>query len=293
MQRSRLQLTVVECLDRVLSPAVRVRCLEQALAGLGRDDLPADRELQDFVLGPLKQAILALTDEVHASAVLDDLQPILRRASQPNMQAAGLAPPPSTARKTRPRRHSVADADAVVEEVRGHTLRPEAPRRPSGEMPAIESLAPPPPGARIRSRTASGDQRNWQLEQVRSARMHRAQVLVVTGNVATTQTLADSLNGIADVRVVPDLYSVLTHLDLSEMASVAVVYDGRTAPLDARHAAMTLSRFPQGTRLLLWGQNTTEGRHQALEHAGHLEWITCGADAMPNDIATVLRLMLS
>ncbi len=304
MARSRLELAVNECLDRLLSPSLRLQCVEAALSAAQLDDLPSEDHAAPFIARHLVPTVRALVDDSTAQAVAEDLGPLFQQRQRTRTASAPARSFATPARRTR--KPSVEDPAAVAAALRGHTLSAPSPReRPAAQASAPKAAAIPRSGThrddqrtgaaagpRLRPRIASDDSSDWRLNSLAPERGVRLRVICIGGQPSIARELQNHLADCARISAAPNLLALLTDIDIGELGLAALVYDLRHTSL-AESTGMAFERLPSGLRVILWGLRDELARDTVLKHAGHLEWMACSADAEPREVATLVRLMLT
>ncbi len=275
------------------------------MAAAGLHDLPSEEHAAPFIALHLVPAVRALVDDATAQAVAEDIGPLfhqrqrLRTASAPERSLGTAA--------RRARKPSVVDPAGVAAALRGQTL--PAPSfeglpadnnasSPAGAVdantadPGAEQARDAPAGPRLRPRIASDDSSEWRLDSLAPERGVRLRVLCIGSELSVARDLQAQLADCARITAAPSLLALLTDIDIGELGAAAVVCDLRRASLD-ESTWMVFERLPSGLRLVLWGLRDEHARDIVLRHAGHLEWMACSADARPQEVATLVRLMLT
>jgi CheY-like chemotaxis protein len=111
-------------------------------------------------------------------------------------------------------------------------------------------------------------------------------VLCMGTDTETVATLAQRLSNVADVVTVEDVLEVRDVIGDLSATSLRVVIDTRTRHVRAGRIGSIARQLPPGTRVMLWGVTDAEARLLQVTRAD-LDWLPVGAEAGPDDIATL------
>lgn len=260
---------VVEAIDAVAAPARRAEVLRLALTWARLDVVPEDgRGVADFVEGPLYRAAEEVLGAELAASIRDQLTPLVEmvaydEVSEVRPSTPGLRPTP------------LDDDDFPELTIEGAAN--------DDDFPVLEledDAASEPAPSRLAARP---------LLLTDPAPGTVPTLFVASLDPTAVQELGKAMVGVAALEPVSDALAVLEGLGEGDV----VVIDCRRPSVGLGTLVALAPELPKGARVVLWRERPEQ--HEQLAQLGTgmpKDWICCGADAKPEDVATVCRVLL-
>lgn len=258
-----VQRAVVEAIDAVAAPALSAEVLSLALKWARCDTVPeGGLEVAEFVEGALYRAAEEVLGAERAGAIRDQLTPLVEMVAYEEVSSVrpstpGLRPTP-------------LDDDDFPE------LTIEEPR--DAPAPLLELDEPLPEEAK----------RARPLYLTNPAPARLPFLFVASRDPTAVQELGAALIGVAAIEPVNDALAVLEGLAEGDV----VVIDCERPSVGLGTLVALAPELPKDARVVLWRER--EEQHEQLANLGTGmpgDWICCGADASPDDVATVCRVL--
>jgi hypothetical protein len=298
--RDLVSCALCEVIDSIVTPRVRDGILSHALARSAADRLPTDPEqLQDFVSGPLRDALIQAIGLEPVEAVTDDLQRIIGLLVDPGqtrrtLESPAVVPDEPRRRRTssRPRMPAVSTArTAPAPHPRTATPRPSFRTAPTPRYPA--SLAPAPPATSAppisSGRFPRGAAAALSMAGTRStnppADVTCPVVIVASQREDLARRLSRSLSGNVDLIVVRGILDLVREIGADTGGRAVLLLDCRSPSVRPVSVAALAEELPPTLRVVLWGASP-ELRSRLLSVSPRCHsWIGIAQDTSLEDLA--------
>ena len=248
---------VVEAIDAVAAPLRRAEVLRLALTWARFDTVPEDGQgVAEFVDGPLFRAAEEVLGTELAVAIRDQLTPLVEMVAYD--EVSEVRPSTPGLRPT-----PLDDDDFPILTIEG-----------IDDAPAVEKARPVAPPRLFLTDPAP--------DQV-------PVVFVASHDPISVERLGAALVGIAQVEPLTDALAVLDRLGEGDLVVIDCLH-----PSVGLGTLVALSpELPKAARVLLWRERQEQHEQLASLGSGMPEdWICCGADAEPEDIATICSVLM-
>jgi hypothetical protein len=116
-------------------------------------------------------------------------------------------------------------------------------------------------------------------------------VFVATRSRTRCADIAKQVGHAAAVQQIEDVVAFLDNLKATASLSPMVVIDCVEASVQPSTIATLAHELPRGSAVLVWG--ASEKHRELTDLASRGEgWLLCGAEATPNDVASLIHMLL-
>lgn len=272
-----------EALESVMSPDASDGLLKAALRSAGLDVIPEEGEqVYDFVENHLRVKVEEGVSLNAAGVIVDELGRITHMAQMQVRAKKAASEPPAEDRPTPVNPISSypnievnpKNLTPVVGDFKSSLPAPSISYRPAPS-------APSPPLPRPISRpTMQAPGRGMPI------------VLIASHDEAIADRMDAALDGNASVQRMDGLEALMDALAAALSLQPILVLDCRSPSVQALTVANIASELPQGTAVLLWGASKAIEAEVAKVNPLVSEWIRCGAEATPEDVALLLMSLI-
>jgi len=254
LRESPIARMVREAIETVATPEVRVQILHRALHMAREHEIPAGGEpLQGFVDKHLRSAMAFYLGNAASDAVMQNLAPMLTFAEKITSQ------PP---RKT---------------------VRADDTRRLGRDRQYSGVTKKPPPSA------SETDTSKYPTMQPLGSSL--PMVFVATRSRERCAGIAKQIGATAAVQQIEDVVAFLDNLKATASLSPLVVIDCVEASIQPSTIATLAHELPRNSAVLIWG--ATQAHRDLTDLAnGDRNWLRCGTDATPGDVAALIQMLL-
>ena len=245
---------VREAVETVATPEVRVQILHRALHMAQEHEIPpAGEPLRRFADKHLRTAMAFYLGNEASEAVMQNLAPMLMLADKVSSQPPRKTTRPDETRKLgRDRQHSGVTRKNPI----------DVPDTDTSKYPTVQPMGCALP-----------------------------MVFVATRDRGRCDGIARRVGDAAAVQQIEDVVAFLDNLKATASLSPLVVIDCVAASVQPSTIATLAHELPRNSSVLVWGA-TDEDRELTDLATRDRGWLRCGVEATPEDIASLIHMLL-
>lgn len=262
--RNLVACALCEIIDSVVTPRVRDGILAQALEGFRAEQLPTDpNRLQDFVTGPLREALARTIGPEPVEAMVSDLQrvidmllgstPSLEQRQQPS---AFVHDAPHRRSSSRPRMPAVSSSQRSTPIPHHHSTPPRAsfrtaptPRYPSWFPPAAKPIS----SGRFPRGAAAALSMAGTYSSKPPAESSQPIVFVASHRQDLARSLSLSLASHVQIVILRNMLELVREFGIAPEGRCVLLIDCQNPSLKPMSVAALADDLPDSLQVVLWG----------------------------------------